>query len=225
MNSNLLALPLLAAGAWPSTTGKDKAEITEREQFAFAPGGVVEIVDSFGELRVEGWDRPDVEVLTIRASRKRYEPDELDKGLGELERIVITPLKTSETRFVITTEFPSRNLFSRPLRGKTNVELEYHIKVPRQSSLYIKHDIGEVNIIGVAGNIEATSRIGEITLRVPEDEFYRVDARTRIGEVNSEVPSHPSAAGRRLYLRVGIGEINIHKLPSARDRIDAVTVD
>ena len=122
---------------------KDRAEILLREIFAFSPGGVVEINDSFGDVKVEGWDQNDIEVTTIRASRREYLAREQARAIAELNKIVITPAKVSESRFVISTEFPSRSLFSRPLRGKTNLELEYRIKVPRESNLVIRHDIGE----------------------------------------------------------------------------------
>ncbi|MGH9661130.1 MAG: hypothetical protein ACRD96_21460, partial [Bryobacteraceae bacterium] len=190
---------------------KDPVEASTREQFAFAPGGVVAIVDSFGVLSIEGWDRPDVEVWVTKKTRKEY--TDPGKGVEELDRVVVTPVKESDARFVVTTEFPSRNLFTRPLRGKTNVELEYKIRVPRYSSLHIKHDIGEVRIKDVAGSINATARIGELSLTLPDGD-YHIDARKRIGEVSSDFLSVPGAT-RQLYLRLGIGEINIRRMKPA----------
>ncbi|MBI1792251.1 MAG: hypothetical protein HYR60_32410 [Acidobacteria bacterium] len=236
----LAAAALLGANGVPDAA-KDKAEITLREIFAFAPGGVIEINDSFGDLHVEGWDQADVEITTIRATRKEYLARDHAKAMQELERVVITPAKPSDDRFVITTEFPGRNLFTRPLRGKTNLEVEYRIKVPRHSNLSIKHDIGEVKVTGVAGNVEVTSRIGEVTLRLPGCASYRIDARSKIGDVHSDLEgwsqrrllvgeqfeSDPPVHVRRVYVRVGIGEINLRKMPATTSRAappEAVTL-
>src|SRR5215470_7481499 len=43
---------------------KQKAKITSTERIEFGMHGLIQIVDSFGEVNVEGWDQPDVE-LTI----------------------------------------------------------------------------------------------------------------------------------------------------------------
>lgn len=200
-------------------------EITTREIFAFPAGGVIEIKDSFGEIEIEGWDQPDVEVTAVRTTRKKYAPAEREKALAELERIVVSPQKTNDDRFLITTEFPSRHLLKRPFGGRSNVSLLYKIKVPLKSNLVIKHEVGEVTVKRVAGNIEITNRIGQVSLAVPEEAVYQVDARSGKGGVKNEIPAvaaRPAHDGesvaipaledvRTLYLRVDVGAINIRK--------------
>jgi hypothetical protein len=94
--------------------------------------------------------------------------------------------------------------------------------------LLIKHGIGEVEVVNVSGDIEATASIGQISLRLPEDQSYAVDARARIGDVSSEfgqvtrrqgflavgakLAGEPSAPTRRIFLRVGIGDIQVSNL-------------
>jgi hypothetical protein len=221
----------LCGEAQAQTVAKQRAEVTTTERVEFGSRGTIQIVDSFGEVNVEGWDKPEVEMTVTKKTQKQYEPKNLAKGLKELDRIKVEMAQVSESSLlVIKTTFPSRTP-TRLMRGKTNVNLEYKIKVPRGSSLMIKHDIGEVGVSNVDGDIEATNRIGEIHLRMPGENQYAVDARVKIGDVSSEfgnadysrqkllgakMESNLPPSTRRLYLRVGIGDIQVSKMPNEK---------
>src|SRR4029077_12003945 len=90
-----------------------------------------------------------------------------------------------DRELAITTEFPSRK-FLTPLRGKTDVVLDYRIKVPRDSGLSIRHDAGDVVIYGVGGDIEVRAHVGGILLQLPDPGPYSIDAKCGMGSVNSE---------------------------------------
>src|SRR5262245_864274 len=218
----------LSATAQAQVT-KQKAKITSTERLEFGMRGLIQIVDSFGEVNVEGWDQPDVELTVNKTTQKQYEPKNLAKGMKELERIKIQMERVGESSLlVIKTTFPSRTP-TRIMRGKTNLDLEYKIKIPRTSRLMIKHDIGEVVVSNIDGDIEATNRIGELKLVLPDTNQYSVDARVKIGDVSSEfgpttqrqkllgakLDSDPPSSARRLFLRVGIGDIEVSKLKMA----------
>jgi hypothetical protein len=221
----------LCGEAQAQTVAKQRTEVTTTERVEFGSRGTVQIIDSFGEVSVEGWDKPEVEMTVTKKTQKQYEPKNLAKGLKELERIKVEMAQVSESSLlVIKTTFPSRTP-TRLMRGKTNLNLEYRIKVPRHSSLMIKHDIGEVGVANVDGDIEATNRIGEIHLRLPGENQYAVDARVKIGDVSSEfgktdysrqkllgakMESNPPPSTRRLYLRVGIGDIQVSKMSNEK---------
>lgn len=205
---------------------KEQARITTTERFEFGMRGIVQIIDSFGDVEVEGWDQPEVELQVMRATQKKYEPKEIAQRVKDLERIKVSVERVSESSMlVIRTTFPSRTP-TRMMRGKSNLNLEYKIKIPRHCQLFIKHDIGEVVVKNVDADIEATNRIGELALHVPEGGQYAVDAKVKIGDVSSAfgpeterqklvgAQMHNEAApeARRLYLRVGIGDIQVNKL-------------
>lgn len=208
--------------------GKEKARVTTTERVEFGMRGLIQIVDSFGEVRVEGWDQPEVELIVNKSTQKQYLPNDLAKGLKELERVKVAMERVGESSMlVIHTTYASRTP-TRLWRGKTNLQLEYTIRIPRTSRLMVKHDIGEVSISNVDGDIEATNRIGELRLDLPEANQYApmyVDARVKIGDVSSEfgpetqrqkllgakLEGDPASSTRRLYLRVGIGEIQVTK--------------
>jgi hypothetical protein len=199
---------------------RQKAEITTREIFAFPSGGTLVVNQSFGEVYVEGWDQTDIELTTVRSSKKTFKPAEIGKAYEELERIAINPVKEND-RFVISTEV-DKGRFG---KGPGSVQVVYRIRVPFHCNLQIRHEIGQVKVKGVAGHMDVTTRVGEIQLRLPTDAPYAVDARSRAGEVNSEIsewkepqpavgqpiPNAPPDDVRKLHLRIGVGSIKIKK--------------
>ena len=224
----ILFVCCLALGlpAQAQTSDKREAEVTTTQSLEFGARGTIQIVDSFGSVKVEGWDKEEVELTVKKRTQKKYEPKDLDKAAKGLERFKVTMETVGETSLlVINTKYPS---WTPIFRGKTNLKLDYLIKVPRQSMLLIKHGIGEVEVVNVSGDIEATASIGQISLRLPEDQIYAVDARVRIGDVSSEfgqvtrrqgllpvgakLAGEPSAPTRRIFSRVGIGDIQVSKL-------------
>jgi hypothetical protein len=221
----LLALCLTAQA---QTVAKREAESTTKQTVEFGAQGTIQIVDSFGSVKVEGWDKDEVELTFTKRTQKKYAPKDLAKAARELERLSAKlELVEENTLLVLNTTYASRTL-TRLWRGKTNLNLDYLIKVPRQCTLQIKHDIGEVHVTGVAGDIEATARIGEFELQLPAEQNYAVDARVRIGDVSSEfgqatqrqgmfsvgakLADAPSVRQRRVFVRLGIGDIQVSKL-------------
>lgn len=242
--SLLPAIIAFSIAAWAQSPApqplKQKARVASTERIEFGMRGLIQIVDSFGEVRVEGWDKPEVELVVHKSTQKQYLPKDLAKGLKELERVKVTMERVGESELlVIHTTYPPRTP-TRLWRGKTNLQLEYTIRIPRTSRLMVKHDIGEVSIANVDGDIEATNRIGELRLDLPEANQYApmyVDARVKIGDVSSEfgpetqrqkllgakLAGDPAAPTRRLYLRVSIGDIQVTKLkaePAAKQDVE-----
>jgi acetyl esterase/lipase len=220
-----LALSLTAQA---QTVDKREAEITTTQSLEFGAKGTIQIVYSFGTVKVEGWDKEEVELTVKKRTQKKYEPKNIAKAMEGLERFKVTMEPVGETSMmVINTAYPSWTP-ARMFRGKTNLQLDYLIKVPRQSALLIKHGIGEVQVTNVSGDIEATASIGEISLRLPEGQQYAVDAHVRIGDVSSEfgqvtqrkgvfavgakLSGEPAAPTRRIFARIGIGDIQVAKM-------------
>src|SRR5215813_6858627 len=235
-NKRRMALGLLLFGCYlalslparAQTIDKREAIIKETQSLEFGSMGTIQIVDSFGSVKVEGWDKEEVELTVTKRTQKKYEPKDIAKAAKGLERFKIAMDAVGESSLlVINTTYPSWTP-ARMFRGKTNLSLDYIIKIPRQSSLLIKHGIGEVEVTNVSGDIEATASIGEMTLRLPEGQNYAVDAHVRIGDVSSEfgqvtqrkglfavgakLAGEPDAPTRRIFARIGIGDIHVAKL-------------
>src|SRR5580704_17744521 len=45
-------------------------DVTKTERFDFPAGGTLRLKNSIGELTVEGWDQPGIEITTIKSPRK-----------------------------------------------------------------------------------------------------------------------------------------------------------
>jgi hypothetical protein len=222
--AGLLILASSLPGRAKENEPKKKATLSNTQTLSFEPAGVIQLEQSFGDVEIEGWDRPEVEITTIRSSQKTYSEAERAEAEKDLDSIAITAIKRGEDHLKITTEFPPRNL-KRPMRGKSNADLKYVIKAPAQAKIVVHHDMGEVKVSNFTNDIEVTNRIGEIGLRLPEPEAYAVDARVKIGDVSSDVGcsegqnlvgqqlrSESDGSRRQLYLRVGIGDISIQKI-------------
>ncbi len=189
-------LPLAAADF-----SKPAAGVTSTETLPAA--ATIRFEDPRGELNIEGWDQPQIEVTIAKYGRL------LDRAQIKSDR--------RGDEVVISTNIPSHD--------RRDVSVIYNAKVPRDSKIVIDRGDGGVYVTGVAGDIDASVRYGQITLTVPENGTYAVDAHTKLGNVYSELDgsdkrrhlfSHDFAgsagsATHKLNLRVGYGDIVITK--------------
>ena len=208
---------------------KTPAQVTKTERVEFPAGGVLRLNDAIGELTITGWDRPDVEITTIKSTKSSYGAQDREKHVRDLEQIQIkTERRGNEV--VVTTEFPRYRIFPPPLpwsSGHAEFDLEYRISAPREARLDINHNTGEVHIDDVASDIHATVFKGLITLRLPEENQYAIDAKTDAGSIFSDFPGDmrrrfglvghqfngkPPSPAHNLYLRIGYGDIALVKI-------------
>lgn len=206
--------------AQTANTEPQKVTVSTTELIPFANGVSVHLKDTFGEVHVEGWERNEVEVSLTRRTQKKYAADAQASQTRRLEKIKVVITKDPSGSLLVET----KNI---PFMFKNNLELDYQVKVPQAIYLKVKHSIGEVRIKNIIGDIEATCKIGEIVLELPEKERYDVDARVKIGDVASELGGKYNrqkllgakltdevnrSEPHKLYLRVGIGEVQVKKM-------------
>jgi hypothetical protein len=155
---------------------------TKTERFDFPQGAVLHLNNSDGELTIQGWDRPEVEITTIKA-KHAYRSD--DRYPPVLARIQVTTERVGN-ELVVNTKFP-----------RSHFDLEYRISAPRDAGVVIDHNAGEVHIDNLTGDIRVKVRKGEISLRLPEENTYSIDAKTGSGSL---VADFPGRWHRRLWL-------------------------
>jgi hypothetical protein len=114
-------LPILSLTLSASGSDAKKLEIETTQSMSFAQDGEILIQGSFGELELEGWDRSEVEITITKGTRKKYSLDEQEKALRFLNSVEVIAAGQSANRLVISTSFPDRSLFTRPLRGKSKI--------------------------------------------------------------------------------------------------------
>ena len=208
---------------------RQKAVATSTEHFDLPPGVALHLANSIGQLNVEGWDEPGVEITTIKSSKNELDSQARDRALQELDIVRITGDRHGD-ELVIQSDYPKYPRLERPFIGMTNFDLEYRVKVPRNTRLIVDHDIGQVFIDGMAGDIHATNHMGDVELHLASGAQgaaqYAIDAKAKIGAVNSDFPGHEHRrhwlghqfvhdgppSPHKLYLRIGVGDIVILKI-------------
>jgi hypothetical protein len=205
---------------------KPDMPVVTTERVAFAPGGSIQVNGSVGELNIEGWDRAEVEITVTRSTYRTDTPQEQDRAQRQLSAIKVTAERKGATELAIHTVFPPRGFWAGVAHRGADVQMEYRIRVPRDSKLVLRHTSGDVWVYDVAGDIDASVRIGDIVMQLPAAGPYSIDARCRLGDVYSDFAgtyhiAHleserfvqaGAAPAKRVYLRVGIGGIKIQKM-------------
>lgn len=194
------------------------AQTTATDHVNFAPGGTIHLTAPASNLFVEAWDRPEVEIATIKSSRRA-------RCLDDIRVVMAHP---SATELAITTTLPPRNFFARMFGLGCTATVEQHVNAPRDSRLVIRHGAGYLMVSRISGDIDASSRSGDIVLMLPGPGPYAIDAKSRFGGVSSDFAgtahrkkllgeafagANPPSS-RRIYLRIGFGGITIKEVPS-----------
>ena len=213
---------------------KRPVEAVQTERYDFAPGGVIRLAGTYGFLTVDGWDAPQVEIRIHKSTNGFYEPGRQKEAKRRLESIRIVTERGPENELRITTILPSRNgTWAPPLppTTKAGVTVDYFIHAPRASRLVVHHGSGQVLVSNMTGDVEATSRGGDILLMLPDLSSYSIDAKSRFGTVSSDfagdshrwhllgsrfIGAAPSGS-HRIYVRTIKGGIVIQAAPADAD--------
>jgi Putative adhesin len=212
-----------AASATGKAEAKKKAETRTTQSVDFDAGGEIRLDGTIGDVSVVGWDKPQVELTVLKATKKYYGLDEQEKALKLLARFPVVMIKEDENRLLVSVA-PARGLLWQLLNGVTNLELSFTLRVPKASNLRVKHKAGDIQVTGVEGNISVSNRAGDVSLALSGQEKYVIDAKSRLGEVRSAFRrKKQSPAGDvsglaeqdepyKVCLRVDVGEIRVQKL-------------
>jgi hypothetical protein len=172
-----------------------KVQVAHTDHLSLPAGGTLRLQHSFGELNIEGWDRPDVEITTVKTTKEYYRTADSARGRAELERVHVTS-EVEEKDIVVTTSAPHRGFPGLPWT-EPSIDLEYRIKVPMHAAIVVGHGTGEVHFDHVAGDIRANVRSGGITLDLAPESKYAIEAKSDWGAAISDFPGNPH---RRFWL-------------------------
>jgi hypothetical protein len=201
------------------------------ERLDFPASGVLHLKRPMGEVVIEGWDESGMEITITKAPPLLYDPQrrEIQGRAGELDRVRVTTERQGN-EVVVATAGPGRRVFP-PRAAAAGILVTYRIRIPRNAALIADDAEGEVHVTDLAGDIHVTAGKGEITLRLPADGQYALDARSRAGDVIADYPGRelrrfwlvghrfsPEEApgGHKVYLRIGYGDILISQARNAR---------
>jgi len=203
--------------------------VSQTQHFDFPSGGTIRLKNSTGVLTIEAWDRPEVEITTIKSTKVEIASTGREGAAQKLGKVhVACQLRGNE--LMVTTAFPGPRDF--PLR----FDLEYHIKAPANTRIVDNHHFGDVNIDGLVNDIDVSVGQGEIMLHLPQEGLYSIQAKSNFGSVNSdfsELEKHSwwllghrsvnanTGAALHLNLKVEFGDIVLlrTRLPKAPDSL------
>jgi hypothetical protein len=217
-----LALLTVAVIGLDAKAPLEAVDVKTSARADYTAGATVSITGTAGELNVEEWDQPRVEATLERTEYSDAADREAAKQ--RLEKIAITVEKRGND-IAVELKTPKRFFVMRWLRGKTNATLDCVVMIPHGAKLVVRHQDGSVFVYGGGGDIDASARLGDIVLQLPEPEKYAIDARVNAGSVYADYEGNyhghallrsglvsPTGAGAHtIKARVGIGGISIVK--------------
>ena len=216
----MLAVPCLLAAA----DTNPRLETTATQRVDFPASGELDLRHLSGELTIEGWDQPSVEVTSVKYTPVEYTGAERNKAAKLIQEIHVNATRNGDRVVVETTE-PKTSRFLMLTFG-VRVDVDYHIKVPKDARLSVEHRSGEVHVSDVSGDIRASVREGLITLMLPADGGYDIDASALVGDVYSDFAgteldhtwrfahaftASPKQAAHKLHLRIKFGDIIVRQ--------------
>ncbi len=230
VNSVFLLFALIAAGAVAPLPARAN-EFSQKSAYSarLFTAGTLMIDTRMGDLRIDGWDRPRVEVEAEKVVVAGTE--EKAKGLYEMVRI---RLEGQDKQVRLSTIYPPRSL-RRPFRGESNISVNFHIRMPYDANLTLHCVDGDVRIAGIAGSEQLFVHYGDVEIDVPD--IYRVrslEAHTWLGYVQSDlhgtsedtagfrprISFHNSGGDQDILVKVHMGGVWVYRGEEHSDDYD-----
>ncbi|HVS64869.1 MAG TPA: hypothetical protein VMT85_15350 [Thermoanaerobaculia bacterium] len=194
--TTLTIAPIVAARAGADEPAPDLPVYSEQiEVFGDRPviapvalGEPVSIVFGVGELDIEAAEISQLRAELVLECRKVRE-----EQCGRYKRkLRVEPVRTAEGLEV--------RMSGLSLRILRRVGVTGRVLVPRWSPLTVDVGIGEVDIQAGDEDLSVRMKIGEITVRVPEEHVHSVSMRTRIGDAGIVLPDRHLEGRRRMLI-------------------------
>jgi hypothetical protein len=167
-HSLILLTTILAAS--PAAAGEDEIVRTLNQSLMIGQAKSVGLEFSVGQLIVEAWDEPKVDVQVILECESR------SRRCTEAAKNVKLSTRTGERLHVELAGWPKSST-----RG---LEARVRAKVPRNLPLKAELGVGQLQISGVEGDLDADLGVGEVTVSMPESAVGSVHVDVGIGDAN-----------------------------------------
>src|SRR5215469_15314314 len=124
--------------------------------------GTLFIETRTGDLHVEGWDEPRLEVEAEKVVRTGSEAKA--KPLYDVVKIT---LQGQDKNIHLSTQYPARRLW-RPFRGESKYSVNFRIRMPYDANLSIKCVNGDVRVFGITGREQLKVNYGDVEINIPD---------------------------------------------------------
>jgi len=160
----------------------DEFSQTSHHSVRLFSSGTLVINTRMGDLHIEGWDDPHVEIEAEKVVRAKSE-----KEAKPLYDLIEIRLEGQDKEVRLSTLYPARRLW-RPFRGESKLSVNFRISMPFDANLILKCVDGDVRVFGVAGQEKLSVNYGDVEVNVPDVWRLRsFDAHTWLGYVESEL--------------------------------------
>ncbi len=172
----------------------DEFSQVSRQSVRLFSFGTLILDTRLGDIHIEGWDEPRVEIVAEKVVRAKNETKA--RPLYGQVRIEV---HGADHEVRVNTLYPSRRPW-RLLRGESKLSVNFHIKMPYDANLKLRCVDGDIAVRGVLGNQELLVNYGDVEIDVPSTYRLRsLDARAWLGYVESELHGEDGAGfGRQL---------------------------
>jgi len=154
--------------------------------------GTLTIDTRIGDIQIEGWDDPHVEIEAEKVVRAKS----AERAKPLYERIKIR-LEGADKAVLLRTLYPSRQIW-RPFRDESRLSVNYRIRMPYDANLTLKCVDGDVRVRGIAGRQQLRVNYGDVEVQVPSVHRLRsLRARAWLGYVQSDLHGESSAGWRQ----------------------------
>lgn len=156
--------------------------------------GTLTIDTRTGDIEIEGWDEPRLEISAEKVVEARSE-----KHAEPLYDDVQLVLAGQDKKVLLRTVYPSRRPW-RPFHNESKLSVNLRINMPYDANVVLKCVDGDVRVSGLVGQQALNVNYGDVEVDIPS--IYRLrslDARTILGYVQSDLHGENSAGwGRRI---------------------------
>lgn len=158
----------LAAPAWAA---RHRLQ-ADPQRYPVEGAGEIKIEFPLGHLSVEGDDGDDIRMsIEVRCDRG---------SLGDCqERARRVTVQRHREGGRLRFEFEGV-----PKMNSRGLSIRAHMLVPRSLAATVEMGVGELEIAGIAGNLEAELGVGEMTVRCEQGDFRKVSAEVGVGDAS-----------------------------------------
>lgn len=194
--AGLLMTGLLLAGTATATT----LEETFDQTYAFAPGDLLELENTNGNVSIEVWDRDEIHILAT----KKVKVGSSEKAEAAMQELKVE-VQPSAGSIRIDTIYPKRRdtWFS-----SISMSVRYEIKLPVSADLDVTTTNGNIDVAGVSGDLDIGTTNGNVSVA---DSGGRLNAHTTNGSISAELSE--LTAGEDMVFRTTNGGIKL-SIPS-----------
>jgi hypothetical protein len=213
----LLGAWLLVAPTFLRADEFSKASEYSVRMFSF---GTLTIDTRMGDIQVEGWDEPRLEVKAEKVVQAKNE--QKAQPLYELVQVAV---EGKDKQVLLRTLYPPRRLW-RPFRDESKLSVNFRIRMPYDANLVLKCVDGDVRVNGLVGKQEIHVNYGDVEINVPSTYRLRsLNARTILGYVQSDLHGEDSAGfsqkivywnsggDQDILVRVRMGGVYVYSSP------------